>query len=164
MRILSIIQKSGFDPKRLDLEITETAMMRDFCNIRAAIESLKALGCGIALDDFGTGFSSLSRLHALPLTKIKIDRSFVSNIHEKPVSYKIVRSLLALSRDMDLDCVIEGAETQEEIDTLNELGGQTIQGYYFGKPMPETRLPDFLAQQAATSRANSTNILNVAIA
>ncbi len=164
LRILSIIKKSGFDPKRLDLEITETAMMRDFCNIRAAIESLKALGCGIALDDFGTGFSSLSRLHALPLTKIKIDRSFVSNIHEKPVSYKIVRSLLALSRDMDLDCVIEGAETQEEIDTLNELGGQTIQGYYFGKPIPETRLPDFLAQQAATSRANSTNIPNVAIA
>ncbi|WP_328517666.1 putative bifunctional diguanylate cyclase/phosphodiesterase [Devosia algicola] len=85
-RIMGIIHKSGFDPKRIDLEITETAMMYDFAQAKSAIETLKLFGCGIALDDFGTGFSSLSQLHSLPLTKIKIDRSFVSSLDTNPAS------------------------------------------------------------------------------
>ncbi|MGV2376276.1 UNVERIFIED_CONTAM: EAL domain-containing protein, partial [Pseudomonas aeruginosa] len=82
----------------------ETAFTHDFEEVRNSVELLRLLGCGISLDDFGTGYSSLSRLHALPLTKIKIDRSFVTNLNENPASYKIVKSLLALSRDMGLDC------------------------------------------------------------
>ncbi len=108
MRLIATILASGFDPRRLDLEITETAIMHDFDEAHEAIETLKALGCGICLDDFGTGYSSLTQLHSLPLTKIKIDRSFVTELHVKPASHKIVKSLLALTRDMGLGCVVEG--------------------------------------------------------
>src|SRR5262249_5562225 len=81
LEIVTEIGKSGFDPTRLDFEITETAFIRDFSQVRSAAESLRRIGCGISLDDFGTGFSSLTHLHALPLTKIKIDRSFVTNLN-----------------------------------------------------------------------------------
>lgn len=121
--IVSIVEASCFDAGRLDLEITETAFAHDFAQVQRSIEMLRLLGCGISLDDFGTGYSSLSRLHSLPLTKIKIDRSFVTDLHNSPTSLKIVKSLLALSRDMGLDCVIEGVETQEEMAALRKLGG-----------------------------------------
>src|SRR5690606_37837210 len=118
------------DPALLDLEITETAFAHDFAQVQRSIEMLPLLGCGISLDDFGTGYSSLSRLHALPLTKIKIDRSFVTGLHKSPASFKIVKSLLALSRDMGLDCVIEGVETDDEMAALRQLGGLMVQGYF----------------------------------
>ncbi|WP_291005784.1 EAL domain-containing protein [Hoeflea sp.] len=128
--IVGIILASGVDPARLDFEITETAMMYDFVQAKSAIDLLKGLGCGIALDDFGTGYSSLSQLHALPLTKIKIDRSFVTDLHKNPASFKIVKSLLALSSDMGLSCVIEGVETEEELAVLKSLGGELVQGLF----------------------------------
>lgn len=146
VRILGIISASAIDPKRIDLEITETAMMYDFDQAKAAVELLRQLGCGIALDDFGTGFSSLSQLHALPLTKIKIDRSFVSCIDKTPASHKIVKSLLTLSRDMGLDCVIEGVEKKEELAVLEKLGGRLIQGYFYAPPVPEAEVARFFPE------------------
>jgi len=149
--IVGIILSSGIDPRRVDFEITETAMMYDFSQAKSSIEIFKALGCGIALDDFGTGYSSLSQLHALPLTKLKIDRSFVSDLHKNPASYKIVKSLLALSHDMGLSCVIEGVETDEELDALKKLGGVFVQGYFYSAPVPEAEIAAFLPG-AETSR------------
>ena len=142
--ILGIVVSSGVDPRRIDFEITETAMMYDFKQATASIAVFKKLGCGIALDDFGTGYSSLSRLHALPLTKIKIDRSFVSGLDNNPASYKIVKSLLALSADMGLDCVVEGVETAAELATLDKLGGRLVQGYIYSRPLPQTEIAAFL--------------------
>lgn len=153
VRILGIINASAIDPKRIDLEITETAMMYDFDQAKAAIELLRQLGCGIALDDFGTGFSSLSQLHALPLTKIKIDRSFVSCIDTSSASHKIVKSLLTLSRDMGLDCVIEGVEKKEELAVLEKLGGWLIQGYFYAPPVPETDVSRFFPQRQPAEQA-----------
>jgi predicted signal transduction protein with EAL and GGDEF domain len=144
--IITEIGKSGFDPARLDLEITETAFIRDFAQVRRATETLRALGCGISLDDFGTGFSSLTHLHALPLTKIKVDRSFVADLNTNPTSYKIVKSLLALSRDMDLDCIIEGIETRDELAILKTLGGLMVQGYLYSRPIPANEVVSFLEQ------------------
>lgn len=144
--ILGIISSSGIDPRRIDLEITETAMMYDFAQAKSSIEMFKRLGCGIALDDFGTGYSSLSQLHALPLTKLKIDRSFVSGLHENVASYKIVKSLLTLSSDMGLGCVIEGVETSEEIEALKRLGGVLVQGYYYSAPVAESEIGRFLPE------------------
>ncbi|EJB04106.1 diguanylate cyclase (GGDEF) domain-containing protein [Rhizobium leguminosarum bv. trifolii WSM597] len=158
LHLISIIHASRFDPKRLDLEITETAFAADFGQIQSAITTLKALGCGISLDDFGIGYSNLSRLHALPLTKIKIDRSFVTDLHRKPASYKIVKSLLALGRDMGLDCVIEGVETQEEVTALRELGGFLIQGYFYSRPMREEDIPAFLNLQFNLSFQNRARL------
>ncbi|MGB3866351.1 MAG: EAL domain-containing protein [Xanthobacteraceae bacterium] len=146
LAIVGIIQRSGFDAGRLDLEITETAFTHDFEQVSRSVEMLRLLGCGISLDDFGTGYSSLSRLHALPLTKIKIDRSFVTNLHKSPASYKIVKSLLALSRDMNLDCVVEGVETREEMDVLRNLGSLMVQGYFYSPPIAEDEVRPFLDQ------------------
>jgi len=144
LALVAIIEGSGFDPRRLDLEITETAFTHDFEQVEKSISMLRLLGCGISLDDFGTGYSSLTRLHALPLTKIKIDRSFVTDLHKSPVSYKIVKSLLALSRDMGLDCVVEGVETREEMAALKKLGGVMVQGYYYSAPIPDDETFSFL--------------------
>jgi len=151
--IVGIIMASGVDPERLDLEITETAMMYDFVQAKAAIAMLKTLGCGIALDDFGTGYSSLSQLHALPLTKIKIDRSFVTDLHKNPASFKIVKSLLALSSDMGLSCVIEGVESADELAVLRKLGGELVQGYFYSRPMPEIEVAGFLRQETQAQAA-----------
>jgi diguanylate cyclase (GGDEF)-like protein len=134
-RIVDVIRRSGFDPARLDLEITETAIMQDLAQVQRAIGQFRTLGCGVSLDDFGTGYSSLSQLHALALTKLKIDRSFVTGVHVKPASYKIVKSLVALSQDMELGCVIEGVETEQELNALRSLGCTMVQGYYFSPPI-----------------------------
>ncbi|SHN20747.1 diguanylate cyclase (GGDEF) domain-containing protein [Pseudomonas asturiensis] len=133
--IVGIIENSGFDAARLDLEITETAVMQDIAQVQQAVAQFRQLGCGISLDDFGTGFSSLSQLHALALTKLKIDRSFVTGVHDNPASYKIVKSLVALSMDMSLGCVIEGVETQEELTALETLGCTLVQGYFYSPPI-----------------------------
>ena len=134
-RIVEIIEHSGFDASRLDLEITETAVMQDIAQVQQAITQFRKLGCGISLDDFGTGLSSLSQLHALALTKLKIDRSFVTGVHHNPASYKIVKSLVALSLDMSLGCVIEGVETQDELNALTTLGCTMVQGYFYSPPI-----------------------------
>lgn len=148
LAIIGIIENSNFDPKRLDLEITETAFAHDFAQITHSVETLRRIGCGISLDDFGTGYSSLTRLHALPLTKLKIDRSFVADLHQKPASYKIVKSLLTLSADMGLDCVIEGVEKHEELEVLKALGGTSVQGYLFSPPLPESEARELAARNA----------------
>jgi predicted signal transduction protein with EAL and GGDEF domain len=147
MRLIATILASGFDPRRLDLEITETAIVQDFEQAHEAIDTLKALGCGICLDDFGTGYSSLTQLHSLPLTKLKVDRSFVTGLHLKPASHKIVKSLLALTRDMGLGCVVEGVETDQELDALRALGCTLVQGYRFSKPLAGSAVPEFLSRE-----------------
>jgi diguanylate cyclase (GGDEF)-like protein len=153
--VLDIIEKSGFAPHRLDIEITETAFGHDFEQVRKSIELLRKLGCGISLDDFGTGYSSLTRLHALPLTKIKIDRSFVTDITKGSASYKIVKSLLALSRDMYLDCIVEGVETAAELGVLQKLGVQLVQGYYYSQPVPESQIAHYFKERTAIGRLST---------
>ncbi|WP_407188418.1 putative bifunctional diguanylate cyclase/phosphodiesterase [Bradyrhizobium centrosematis] len=145
--LISIIEKSGLSPRRIDFEITETAVTFDFVRAQQSIATLKAMGCGISLDDFGTGYSSLSHVHRLPLDKIKVDRSFVADINENPVSHKIVKSLAGLCDDMEIACVVEGVETRAQLDSLRRLGCDFIQGYYFAKPMPADAIADYLANE-----------------
>ena len=150
MRILAILSSEGFDPRRIDFEITETALANDFEAAKQHLELLKSTGAQIALDDFGTGFSSLSRVNALPLDKIKVDRSFVTQLGDKDSSRKIVSSVAALCRDMDLGCVIEGVETEDQQRILSDLGAEVLQGYLFSKPLPADRLHAFI--EGAESR------------
>ena len=145
--LISIIEKSGLPPHRIDFEITETAVTFDFVRAQQSIATLKAMGCGISLDDFGTGYSSLSHVHRLPLDKIKVDRSFVADINENPVSHKIIKSLAGLCDDMEIACVAEGVETRAQLDTLRRLGCDYIQGYYFAKPMPADSIGAYLAKE-----------------
>lgn len=140
------IVESGVDPKRVDFEVTETSVIRDFDQLSEAVSELKKLGVGVSLDDFGTGYSSLKHLHKLPLDNIKIDRSFVANIRSNRASYRIVKSLLTLSRQMNVGCIVEGVETEEELSIIRRLGGKLVQGYYYSKPMPGRDIKAFLAR------------------
>jgi len=143
-QIVELIKRSGFDPACLDLEITETAAIQDLPQTQRAISRFRELGCGISLDDFGTGYSSLSQIHALPLTKLKVDRTFITNLHLDPASLKIVKSLIALCQDMELECIVEGVETAEELGALKNLGCARAQGYLFAKPMRASEIRGWL--------------------
>jgi EAL domain-containing protein (putative c-di-GMP-specific phosphodiesterase class I) len=118
--------------------------MQDVVKVQHTIDRFCRLGCGVALDDFGTGYSSLSQLLSLALTKIKIDRTFITGIDENPTSYKIVKSLVALSSDMQLECIAEGVETREELESLISLGCFFVQGYYFSQPMHHSHIDNWL--------------------
>ncbi|GLH78013.1 GGDEF-domain containing protein [Bradyrhizobium sp. SSBR45G] len=145
--LISVVQASGVAPRRIEFEITETAVTFDFARAEQSIAALKALGCGISLDDFGTGYSSLSHIHRLPLDKLKVDRSFVRDVNANPVSHKIIKSLTGLCADMEISCVVEGVETKEQLDCLKRLGADYIQGYYFAEPMPADAISGFLAKE-----------------
>jgi diguanylate cyclase (GGDEF)-like protein len=145
LKVIAIIENSGVGPERIDLEVTETALMRDFDKGCECLKALKAQGVHISLDDFGTGYSSLSYVHRLPLDKIKIDRSFIKDIETQATSRDIVKTVIDLCRNLKLACIIEGMETKEQAEILRELGGAMMQGYYFGKPMRADAIPGFLA-------------------
>ena len=152
MLLVSAIEASGIDPKRIDFEITETALGHDFEQVRQSIAVLRRLGCGVSLDDFGTGYSSLSRLHALPLTQVKIDRSFITGIDVTQTSSKIVRSVLALCRDMGIECVLEGIETEAELATVRALGAERVQGYLISPPVSADRVAGIVASHEPVSK------------
>ncbi|MGJ4926474.1 putative bifunctional diguanylate cyclase/phosphodiesterase [Bradyrhizobium sp. HKCCYLS2038] len=145
--LIAVIHASGVPPRRIEFEITETAVTFDFTRAEQSVLALKAIGCSISLDDFGTGYSSLSHVHRLPLDKLKVDRSFVRDVNANPVSHKIIKSLTGLCADMEISCVVEGVETQEQLDSLRRLGADYIQGYYFAKPMPGDAVLGFLTRE-----------------
>ncbi len=131
-----ILVQTGLSPRRLELEITESALFKDYQRALDNLRRLKALGVRIAMDDFGTGFSSLSTLQSFPFDKIKIDKSFVENIHRDDRATVIVRAVLGLGRSLDIPCVAEGVETQEQIDFLRGEDCAELQGYAIGRPAP----------------------------
>jgi diguanylate cyclase (GGDEF)-like protein len=143
-RIRDIVTYSGIAPARIEFEITETAVMRDFEQARAALHALKEFGARIALDDFGTGYSSLSYVSRLPLDKIKIDRSFIAEIETDGTCSSIVKSMIDLCRNLKLECVIEGIETSAQLEILSGLGCRTAQGFYFARPMPASEIAAYV--------------------
>lgn len=134
--IVSQVEKAG-TPCRVDFEITETAVMRDFEQASEGLVALLALGSRIALDDFGTGHSSLTHVQKLPLDRIKVDRSFVNEVTNDPTSRAIIKTTIDLCRNLGISCVFEGIETEQQLDVLLGLGGTVMQGYLFGRPMSE---------------------------
>jgi diguanylate cyclase (GGDEF)-like protein len=148
-QLLEIIDESGIDPRRLDFEVTETAVMHNFTLATGNLDRFRARGIGIALDDFGTGHSSLNYVHKLPLTKVKVDRSFIVDIATSDLSRSIVKTIVDLCRNVGCVCVVEGMETQEQVVALRALGCRMMQGYYFAKPLPFPETLDFLARTDA---------------
>jgi EAL domain-containing protein (putative c-di-GMP-specific phosphodiesterase class I) len=134
--IEGVLTETKLAPGRLEIEITETALIRDPNRALQTLQGLKALGVSIAMDDFGTGYSSLSNLRAFPFDKIKIDRSFIHAVHTNPQAAAIVRAVLGLGRGLDLPVIAEGVETPEELSFLNSEGCTEAQGYLFGRPAP----------------------------
>ncbi|MER8656590.1 EAL domain-containing protein [Mesorhizobium sp. M0847] len=132
-KVRNALAKSGLAAHRLEIEVTETALLDDKSLTRESIEELKALGARIALDDFGTGYSSLSYLHKLPLDKIKIDRSFLVDVNQSRRSLDLLKGIVGLSRTLGLSVTIEGVETFEQLKTLVHLvKPDFVQGFLFG--------------------------------
>ena len=133
--IIAAVRTSGLNPRRLTMELTETALMRDFDQAQEAINALRGLGITIALDDFGTGYSSLGYVHRLPLDKIKIDRSFMADI-DTDRGCSLVSTILDLCQNLGLDGIAEGVETVDQLEAAHRHGCRYIQGYLVGRPMP----------------------------
>ncbi len=131
-----ILAETGADPARLEIELTETALITSGEEAVACLQSLRALGVGLALDDFGTGYSSLSYVRRFPIDKIKVDRSFVQDIEHDPGDASIVCAILAMAQALQLQTTAEGVETRGQADFLRERGCSVLQGYLFGRPVP----------------------------
>ncbi|MFD1913066.1 putative bifunctional diguanylate cyclase/phosphodiesterase [Halodurantibacterium flavum] len=128
------VRQSGVNPHQLRFELTERSLIKDAEQAREVMQRLSSMGIGLALDDFGTGFSSLRYLHDLPVTMLKIDRSFVRNLWESERNGTIINSILSLGRDLRLDVMAEGVETRAQLDWLAAQGCSLFQGYYFARP------------------------------
>ena len=148
-RIVRILTETGFPAERLIVEITESSLFGDMDLARAIVTSLKNQGIRLALDDFGTGFSSLSHLRSLPFDLIKIDRSFVTNIHESGQSAAIVRALVTLADALDVPILVEGIESEAAHAAVLSIGCSSGQGWYFGKPMDAEQAAQLIARRSA---------------
>jgi diguanylate cyclase (GGDEF)-like protein/PAS domain S-box-containing protein len=135
-RIQHEFRSGGVDPDRVLVEVTETSAMMDPERAQRILDELTEAGFAIAIDDFGTGYSSLSRLREMPVRVLKIDRSFVSNVHADRQAASIVAAFLELAKGLDLTTLAEGIETEEELHFLRERGCSLGQGFYFSRPVP----------------------------
>jgi diguanylate cyclase (GGDEF)-like protein len=142
------LRDTGLSPHCLKLEITEGILMQDIEATIVTLWQLKELGVKIAIDDFGTGYSSLSYLKRLPLDVLKIDRSFVSGLGQKPEDSAIVRAIISLAKSLDLSVTGEGIETPEQAELLSEWGCDNGQGYYYGRPLNKTGTAALLCESA----------------
>ena len=133
------------------VEITESSLVTDIDLARSIVASLKNQGVRLALDDFGTGFSSLSHLRSLPFDMIKIDRSFVTNIHRNKESLAIIRAVTTLASALSVPVCVEGIESEAAYNAVMMLGCQVGQGWYFGKAMPGEQANELLAVRAHQS-------------
>ena len=132
----AVLLETGLSPSRLELEITESVLIDDFGRAQAILRRLKSLGVKITTDDFGTGYSSLSYLQSFPFDKIKVDRSFVSDLETNNNNAAIVRAVITLARSLNLPVLAEGVETEAQRLILRQEGCDQIQGYLIGKPLP----------------------------
>ena len=141
-RILNIIRENKVSPTQLEVEITESSLLENFEKARTILEKLQDYGVLVALDDFGTAYSSLNLLLNIPVDTIKVDRSFVTGIHNAPYNQAVVSAIIQMSQSMGKRVVAEGAETTNERDCLTMLGCREIQGYLYSKPLT---LEEFIA-------------------
>lgn len=144
-----ILAETGADPNRLELELTESALMQPTPEVLARMNQLREIGIRLALDDFGTGYSSLSYLKRLPIRRLKLDRSFVKDVPGDQEDVAIAMATLSLARDLGMDVVAEGVETEIQRQFLAERGCPVMQGYLFSRPLPVDELQRWMAERNA---------------
>ncbi len=142
--VAATLEKTGLPARRLELEITETAMIDDLRSATETLEKLRKLGIQIAMDDFGTGYSSLSFLRTLPFTRIKIDRSFVQDVESKPEALAIIRAVSLLCGSLGVSATAEGVETERQAEILRAEGCPELQGFLISRPCPAADLPGWI--------------------
>lgn len=138
-RIATILKETGLPPACLELELTESILMREVSEAMQILAGLKNLGLSIAVDDFGTGYSSLNYLKQFPIDVLKIDRTFVDGLPSGEQDAQIARAIIAMAHSLNLAVIAEGVETHEQLDFLREHGCDEVQGYLFGRPMPASQ-------------------------
>jgi predicted signal transduction protein with EAL and GGDEF domain len=148
--VVVAIAAAGIRPERVELEITETALMHHTSMALAALHRLRDTGISISMDDFGTGYSSLSNLRSFPFDRIKIDRSFVTGLPAETDSVAIVRAVVGLARSLHMVTTAEGVETAEQMEQVRVLGCSEVQGILFSRPLPAADIRQLLHAQAGT--------------
>jgi FOG: EAL domain len=134
--VAGALKRSGLASSLLEVELTETAIVEDGAATARQLEALQDLGVTVALDDFGTGYSSLNHLRTLPISRVKIDRSFVSQVSDERRSAAIVGAMIDLIHSLGLEAIAEGIETQEDLNFLRGYACDLGQGYLFSRPIP----------------------------
>jgi len=134
------LQNTKINPNIVELEITETVLMQSLDFNINILKELMDMGLRIALDDFGTGYSSLNYLRKIPISTLKIDKSFIDNITSSIKEESIINNIIQMAHSMDLKVVAEGVEIKDQLSILKERGCDYIQGYYFSKPLPANEI------------------------
>jgi len=140
-----VLDSTGMNPNKLVLEMTESVIVHDEAIVREQLNQLSQLGVRLAVDDFGKGYSSLGYLEDYPFDILKIDRQFVSHLHERSVPYRLSSAIISLSQALELTVIAEGIEVEGELEALRSMGCQMGQGYYLARPMNLDQLRDRLA-------------------
>lgn len=157
-QVKTALGEAGVNPNLLEVEIPEGALIRDVDTSIEILNELRAMGVHVSVDDFGTGFSSFSYLARFPVQTLKVDRSFVAGIDTNPVNHKIVKAIIRMAHSLQFDVVAEGAETEQEMVVLRKLHCNTVQGYFYSRPID---LPDFIRfVHAKNSQRNQINPLS----
>jgi diguanylate cyclase (GGDEF)-like protein/PAS domain S-box-containing protein len=152
-QVIAAMRRTGANPNQLKLELTESLLLDNVDHVIEKMSALKAEGVGFSLDDFGTGYSSLSYLKRLPLDQLKIDKSFVRDVHSDPDDAAIVKAIVTLGHALNLSVIAEGVETAHQLDFLIGAGCSAFQGYYFNRPMPHAAFEAYAQQHLPTALA-----------
>jgi EAL domain-containing protein (putative c-di-GMP-specific phosphodiesterase class I) len=142
-----VLEETGLEPQALTLELTESSIMTEAAEAMTTLEAIHDLGVSLSIDDVGTGYSSLAHLRKLPVSEIKIDKSFVFDLTTNQNDEAIVRSMVSLGHHLGLTVVVEGVETVEVRRRLAELGADRIQGYLLSRPMPVAAFEQWIADR-----------------
>ena len=146
--IFEALVTSGLDAKWLEVELTERLALCDVDYAVSQMNQIRELGVKLAMDDFGTGYSSLSYIQILPITLLKLDRSFIVDIETDPIAFEIVNAVIRIAKSKKIETIAEGIENPNQAKILRKLGCNFGQGYLYGKPMPPEQLEAFFRQNA----------------
>ena len=148
-RIQKILDEFNLDTHYLEIELTESSLVNSYDKKFTVLKQMKEMGLRITMDDFGTGYSSLSYLKNLPLSCVKIDRSFTMDIGKVETSEKLIASIVSMAKGIGLEVVAEGVEEKYQADHLKALGCEYLQGYYFSRPIPQAKITEILQKPQA---------------
>ncbi|MCH5349923.1 MAG: EAL domain-containing protein [Oscillospiraceae bacterium] len=146
--IRSVLEETGMDARWLDVELTESLALKDIESAVQQMKEIRDLGVKLSMDDFGTGYSSLSYIQMLPITLLKLDRSFVMYLEDDEISREIVSAVIRIAKSKKIETIAEGIETIGQAEILKKSGCDQAQGYFFGKPMPADKFEEFMAMKA----------------
>ncbi|MEG2977127.1 MAG: EAL domain-containing protein, partial [Comamonas sp.] len=144
--VAQVLDDTGLDARYLHIEITETTLMLSGTQMQQTLHALKALGVGLAIDDFGTGYSSLAYLRKHPIDRLKIDRSFVSDLPHNPDAAAIVNAIVQMGQSLHIEILAEGVESPEQLHMLRQMGCAMMQGFLVSAPMPADRAAAWMSQ------------------